>query len=113
VASEEENWERRGKRGAREAAAAVLKGVDGVEQRRRAGLGWRHAARRWGRGVGGGGQHSGRAVRSCGNGLRSAGVSGAAWRGVRVKHGRNGATTADRRALATAWGDTGREGADR
>jgi hypothetical protein len=107
VASEEENWERRGKRGAWETAAAVLKGVDGVEQRWRAGLGWRHAARRWGRGVGGGA-----ARRSSGAVVQQRPeVGGRERRGV--KHGRNGATTADRRALATAWGDTGREGADR
>jgi hypothetical protein len=39
-------------RGTREAATFVLKVDGGVEQMRGGGLGWHHAARRWGRGLG-------------------------------------------------------------
>jgi hypothetical protein len=43
------NEEGEKKKGGTGVAAPVLTGIDGVEQRRGAGPGWRHVARRWGR----------------------------------------------------------------
>jgi hypothetical protein len=59
------------KRRVLEAAAPILKGFGGVEQR---GLGWHHAVRRWGMG----GQHCGRVAQSASNGSRPVGAGTAA-----------------------------------
>jgi hypothetical protein len=73
--------------------------------------GWHHTAGKVGEGRGGGGSTAvGRRGRPATARGRRARV---AWCvRVHARHGRNGVTTADKWAPATAWGGTGREGAD-
>jgi hypothetical protein len=81
---------RKGNGGGREKGGAagmapILKGVGGMEQRRGAGLGWRHMARRWWRGVRGGG-----AARRSGGGVgrQWPEAGGRGRHGTPMQHGR-------------------------